>query len=132
MDVNEDNAPTMLLPGTHQIFMGSSYLECASRWIQTCNFAATGVRKATEGDIADASYYRIPVANATVKAGSALVYDARIIHCGSKNNGLRSRPALVFRYDRVGVYPPGVGVLGTLIVRLMGGAVESLAGIGGR
>jgi ectoine hydroxylase-related dioxygenase (phytanoyl-CoA dioxygenase family) len=130
VDVEEENAPTKLLPGTHRIFMGSSYFDCASRWLKSCTFAATGSDREVDGSSeASASHHRVPVVNATVKAGSALVYDARVIHCGSENRGLSSRPALVFRYDQVGVWPPGVGVLGTIFVRLMGGAVENLAGV---
>ena len=64
---------------------------------------------------------------ATIKAGSALVYDSRIIHCGSAHHGRQSRPALVLRWDRVGEWPPGVGVAGTMAIRVVGGAVSALA-----
>ena len=52
---------------------------------------------------------------AAAPAGGLLAYDARMYHRGLGNTTEKSRPALVFRYDRRDERPPpGVGLAGSL------------------
>jgi hypothetical protein len=53
----------------------------------------------------------------TIRAGDAIVYDARVFHRGRGFAEGPRRPVLVCRWDSYASPPPGVGAVGTLLQR---------------
>lgn len=63
----------------------------------------------------------------TPRVGSIALYDARTYHRGLGNSTSESRPALVFRYDRLDSPPPGVGVVGSLTHATIASALHTIS-----
>ena len=58
---------------------------------------------------------------ATLEAGDAIIYDARLLHRGrGYNSGASDRPVLVVRWDAHDTPPPGTGFIGTQFAQLLG------------
>ena len=55
-------------------------------------------------------------------AGAALLYDSRTLHRGGANPSTEPRPCLILRYDPDDAPPPGIGVVGTFVVRCVAAA----------
>ena len=68
-----------------------------------------------------------PLLGSLLKAGDALVYDARVLHRGRGFAVGERRPVLVIRWDSDRSPAPGVGALGTLVQRGLGASLAFAA-----
>ena len=110
-DVAEVSGPTELLVGTQHIHdEGTGALSLSS-----C------LRMLIVGP-------RPRVHRAVLSAGDAFVFDSRTLHRGGANQSARSRPVAIVRYDPSDRSPPGCGIAETMAMRVVGAALEQLAG----
>lgn len=138
------NGPTELLLGSHAFFPQPASLTGASRdsgfvpWDWSCVAAAAG---------------SVVSVRALLAAGDALIYDSRTLHRGTGHDqpntadaslapaaggpvavagvvkkeasgaAATTRPVLILRFDAEATPPPGVRLVGTMLVRGLAGAV---------
>jgi len=113
-DVAMDMGPTQLLPGTHLL---SEAYAGERRWDRSMLDAT---RQAV-GRSLQAGPLR-----ASLKAGTAVVYDGRVLHRGLANRSQIPRPVLVYRYDLFEYPPPQAGILRTTAMRFFGYTLNTL------
>eukprot|EP00927_Polykrikos_kofoidii_P035687 TRINITY_DN30233_c0_g1_i1.p1 TRINITY_DN30233_c0_g1~~TRINITY_DN30233_c0_g1_i1.p1 ORF type:complete len:454 (-),score=66.07 TRINITY_DN30233_c0_g1_i1:198-1559(-) len=108
-DVDMEVGPTHLIPGSHRLDTGG---EVGSFLHTLCGpFLRSGGA----------------IAAAPLRAGDALVYDARILHRGLGNDAWsRCRAVIVLRLDCTDTPPPGATILQTSASRLTGTLLQSL------
>jgi hypothetical protein len=112
-DITLRDGPTELLLGTQHVHNprdGSFSLSNAYNMLQ----AAT-----TEHD------RTVTWQRAVVDKNGAFIFDSRIWHRGGANISKKSRPVMIVRYDLSNFSPPGMGVVGTSILRSVGRLLES-------
>jgi len=114
-DVTMEMGPTQLLPGSHKLSeAGAPSTETG--WLGTF---------ASFKSVFHHLCQKLPV-RASVGAGTAIVYDGRVLHRGLANNSEVPRPVLVYRYDPVAYPPPQAGVARTAFMRFVGYALNGL------
>ena len=106
-DVAEESGPTELLLGTQHIHDKDTGAFSALSCLRSL-FVGPGPQ----------------VHRAVLGAGDALVFDSRTLHRGGANRSELSRPVAIVRYDPSDRSPPGCGMLATLLLRVVGGALH--------
>lgn len=139
VDVTLEHGPTQLLPGTHMLTAASDrgfalWFADMKRGLQDTFTAGKipderwDIQPAPiDYDIDDAGNVVADGQNRTIiPAGSAVVFDARMLHRGLVNTSSDVRPALVYRYDTKASPPPGQGVIMTLFLKKLAQQIASV------
>ncbi len=127
------NGPTELFPSSHRIWQGgaSDSDGCSGQGQPESHevgspIAAAAAMKFFLGLIWTAPLQDIAPVRAMVRPGAAIIYDSRTLHRGRTNLTSARRPALVLRFDLLSTPPPGMGVVATSMVRMVGHVAERL------
>ena len=114
-------------PGsTHQIWHRDNSKRGLTAIIALCDVGANGptelILRSHDAPAGTLARGQQPVLG-TMRAGDALLYDARVLHRGRGYTEGPPRPVLVIRWDALGTPPPGTGVFGTLASRALAQAL---------
>lgn len=124
-DIHEEHGPTELMTSTQTMHAPTDGEFQINHCCTTVTQALACTRGSSDGHQGEDQPLKIVrVQKATLAKKEAFVFDSRTWHRGGANMSDTSRPVLIIRYDLSDCTPPGMGVVGTSLIRFVGWLIE--------
>ena len=130
-NITPQKGPTELILGTqhvHDSRDGSFCLMNSINMLRGALFLSSSVNDVDDVDDVDvdatAAAAAVTLKTACVEERDAFIFDSRLWHRGGANTSDVSRPVMIVRYDHSNYSPPGIGIVGTSLLRFVGWLIE--------